>query len=179
MVNLMKKYVTFSEQETEKLAFDLAKNLNNNSIVVLTGNLGTGKTRFMRGLAEYFGIQNEVSSPTFIIVNEYTPKANTEKVDKIFHFDVYRLSGPLDFEDSVGTDYFNSGLCIIEWGEIIKDILPHSTIYITIEFEDGIALEFQGMLDSGLFVSGLIYEIEDEYRNSFIEQRLYHDRRVV
>ncbi len=132
----MKKYVTYSEQETEKLAFNFAKNLNNNSIIVLTGNLGTGKTRFMRGIAEYFGIQNEVSSPTFTIVNEYTPKANTQNVEKIFHFDVYRLSGAQDFEDSVGTDYFNSGLCILEWGEIIKDILPSSTIYITIESTD-------------------------------------------
>lgn len=129
----MKKYVTHSEQETEKLAFDIAKNLNNTSVVVLTGNLGTGKTRFMRGIAKYFGIQNEVSSPTFTIVNEYNPKHNSENVDKIFHFDVYRLSGAEDFEDSVGTDYFNSGLCILEWGEIIKNILPPSTIYITIE----------------------------------------------
>ena len=132
----MKKYITHSEKETEILAFDFAKNLNNNSIIVLTGNLGTGKTRFMRGIAEYFGIQNEVSSPTFTIVNEYTPKNNRQNVDKIFHFDVYRLSGAEDFEDSVGTDYFNSGLCILEWGEIIKDILPPSTIYITIESTD-------------------------------------------
>ena len=132
----MKKYVTHSEQETEKLAYDLAKNLNNDSIIVLTGNLGTGKTRFMRGIAEYFGIPNEVSSPTFTIVNEYTPKANNKNVDKIFHFDVYRLSDSLDFEDSIGTDYFNSGLCILEWGEIIKDILPPYTIYITIESTD-------------------------------------------
>ena len=136
MVNLMKKYKTHSEQETEKLGFELAKNLNNNSIIVLTGNLGTGKTRFMRGIAEYFGIQNEVASPTFTIVNEYTPRINNENVDKIFHFDVYRLNDSLDFEDSIGTDYFNSGLCIIEWGEIIKDILPPSTIYITIESTD-------------------------------------------
>ena len=132
----MKKYITHSEQETEKLGYDLAKKLNNNSIVVLTGNLGTGKTRLMRGIANYFGIENDVSSPTFTIVNEYIPKLNTDNVNKIFHFDVYRLSGPEDFEDSIGTDYFNSGLCIIEWGEIIEPILPPSTIYITIESTD-------------------------------------------
>jgi len=132
MVNLMKKYITYSEQETENLGYSLAKKLNNNSIIVLTGNLGTGKTRFMRGIAKYFGIENEVSSPTFTIVNEYTPKLNTT-IQKIFHFDVYRLNGPEDFEDSIGTDYFNNGLCIIEWGEIIEPILPSSTIYITIE----------------------------------------------
>ena len=129
----MKKYITHSEQETEKLGYDIAKKLNNNSILVLSGNLGTGKTRFMRGVATYFGIQNEVSSPTFTIVNEYIPKENMDKVNKIFHFDVYRLTGPEDFEDSIGTDYFNSGLCIIEWGEIIGGILPTSTIFINIE----------------------------------------------
>ena len=132
----MEKYISYSEHETEKLGFELAKTLNNNSIIVLTGDLGTGKTRFMRGIAEFFGIQNDVSSPTFTIVNEYTPKTNTENVNKIFHFDVYRLSGSEDFEDSIGTDYFSSGLCIIEWGEIIKSILPPSTIYITIESTD-------------------------------------------
>lgn len=133
MVNLMKKYITHSEIETEKLGYELAKKLNNNSIVVLSGNLGTGKTRIMRGIAKYFEIENEVSSPTFTIVNEYTPQANNKNVNKIFHFDVYRLSGPEDFEDSIGTDYFYNGLCIIEWGEIIESILPPSTIYITID----------------------------------------------
>ena len=129
----MKKYITYTEKETENLGYNIAKTLNNNSIIVLSGDLGTGKTRFMRGIAKYFGIENEVSSPTFTIVNEYTPKENSDDVKKIFHFDVYRLSGAEDFEDSIGMDYFNSGICIIEWGEIIKDILPPTTIYVTIE----------------------------------------------
>ena len=130
----MKKYITNSEYETETLAYNLAKNLKPNSIIVLSGNLGTGKTRFVRGIAKYFGIENEVSSPTFTIVNEYTTKKNTSQLSKIFHFDVYRLTDSEDFENSIGTDYFlDSGLCIIEWGEIIKDILPSHTIYITID----------------------------------------------
>ena len=132
----MKKYTTHSEKETENFAYDFAKTLNKNNVLVLSGNLGTGKTRFMRGIAQYFGIENDVSSPTFTIVNEYTPKINNENVSKIFHFDVYRLTDSEDFENSVGTDYFNLGLCIIEWGEIIKDILPSSTIYISIERND-------------------------------------------
>jgi len=129
----MKKYITHSENETEKLGYDLAKYLNNNSVIVLSGDLGTGKTRIMRGIAKYFGIENEVSSPTFTIVNEYAPKLNAKDINKIFHFDVYRLSGPEDFEDSIGTDYFNSGICIIEWGEIIEPLLPAYTLFITIE----------------------------------------------
>ena len=132
----MKIYKTYSEKETENLGYELAKNLNRNSILVLSGNLGTGKTRLMRGIAKYFGIENQVSSPTFTIVNEYTPVSNNSNIDKIFHFDVYRLTGAEDFEDSIGIDYFNLGLCIIEWGEIIKDILPSETIYITIESTD-------------------------------------------
>ena len=115
----MKIYKTYSEKETENLGYELAKNLNRNSILVLSGNLGTGKTRLMRGIAKYFGIENQVSSPTFTIVNEYTPVSNNSNIDKIFHFDVYRLTGAEDFEDSIGIDYFNLGLCIIEWGEII------------------------------------------------------------
>ena len=54
-------------------------------------------------------------------------------IETIYHFDVYRLQGPIDFIDSVGTEYFDNGLCIIEWGEIIKEILPLNTIYINIE----------------------------------------------
>ena len=132
----MKTYTTYNEKETENLGYTLAEQLTSSSIVVLTGDLGTGKTRLMRGIAKYFGIENEVCSPTFTIVNEYTPKKDTNNVNKIFHFDVYRLADSEDFENSIGTDYFNSGLCIIEWGEIIKDILPPSTIYITIESTD-------------------------------------------
>lgn len=132
----MKTYTTYNEQETENLGYTLAEQLTSSSIVVLTGDLGTGKTRLMRGIAKYFGIENEVCSPTFTIVNEYTAKKDINNVNKIFHFDVYRLTDSEDFENSIGTDYFNSGLCIIEWGEIIKDILPPSTIYITIESTD-------------------------------------------
>jgi len=129
----MEKYITYSEKETENFAYNFAKKLNKDSVMVLSGDLGTGKTRFMRGIARYFGIENDVSSPTFTIVNEYTPKINNDNVSKIFHFDVYRLTDSEDFENSVGTDYFHLGLCILEWGEIIKDILPQNTTYVTIE----------------------------------------------
>ena len=134
----MIKITTYSEKETENLAYDIAKKLSKDSIIVLSGNLGTGKTRFMRGIARYFGIENEVSSPTFTIVNEYTTKQHCEQTDKIFHFDTYRLMDSEDFENSVGTEYFANGLCVIEWGEIIKDILPPSTIYITISSTENI-----------------------------------------
>ena len=131
MVNKLKEYISKSELETEELAYEFAKSLDNNSIVVLNGDLGAGKTKFVYGLAKYFNISNLVCSPTFTIVNEY-PVQN-DKVSNIYHFDVYRLTGSDDFVDSIGTEYFEKGLCIIEWGDVIKEILPPNTIYVNIE----------------------------------------------
>lgn len=133
VVNLMKEYISKSELETEEIAYEFAKTLSDDSIIVLNGELGTGKTKFVYGLAKYFNICNLVCSPTFTIVNEY-PVASSKTVNKIFHFDVYRLTGPDDFIDSIGTEYFEKGLCIIEWGNIIEEILPNKTIYIDISY---------------------------------------------
>ena len=82
-------------------------------------NCGCGKTKFTEGILSYFGIQNDISSPTFTIVNEY----NTDKIS-IFHFDVYRLEDVDEFYAMGGEDYFERGICIIEWGEKIEEILP-------------------------------------------------------
>ena len=127
----MKEYISKSESETEEIAYEFAKSLNNNSVVVLDGDLGAGKTKFVYGLAKYFNISNLVCSPTFTIVNEY-PVSSSKNVNTIYHFDVYRLSGSDDFIDSIGTDYFEKGMCIIEWGKNIQDILPENTIYVHI-----------------------------------------------
>lgn len=127
----MKEYISKSQSETEEIAYEFAKSLNNNSVVVLDGDLGAGKTKFVYGLAKYFNISNLVCSPTFTIVNEY-PVSSSKNVNTIYHFDVYRLSGSDDFIDSIGTDYFEKGMCIIEWGKIIQDILPENTIYVHI-----------------------------------------------
>lgn len=127
----MKEYISKSESETEEIAYSLAKDLNDTDIIVLNGDLGAGKTKFVYGLAKFFKIEKLVCSPTFTIVNEY-PVAVSDNVSSIFHFDVYRLKDSSDFIDSVGTEYFEKGLCIIEWGEIIQDILPSKTIYINI-----------------------------------------------
>lgn len=123
------KFISNNESETLAFAEKFASILSNKDVVVFSGDLGAGKTKFIYGIATYFGIQNKVCSPTFTIVNEYDTNSS---INKIYHFDVYRLSDACDFEDSIGTDYFNSGLCLIEWGENIKEILPKRTIYVTI-----------------------------------------------
>ncbi len=92
------------------------------------GDLGSGKTKFTEGFLSFFGLEDEISSPTFNIVNEYI------KDDiNIYHFDVYRLSDISEFYEIGGEEYFEKGICIIEWGEIIQDALPKE--YIKINFE--------------------------------------------
>ena len=128
----MKEIITNTEQETKKLAYKIAKNINKeNCVIVLNGELGAGKTKFTEGFLKYFGLENEISSPTFTIVNEY----QNDKI-KIFHFDVYRLSDIDEFYAIGGEEYFSKGICIIEWGEIIKDILPDNHIEIIIEKDE-------------------------------------------
>ena len=126
----MKNYIynSKSENDTKKIAKVLASKLKKGDLIVLCGELGSGKTKFTEGFLSFFGLENEIPSPTFTIVNEY------KKNDiNIYHFDVYRIQDYMDFVDSIGTDYFSNGLCILEWGENIKDILPENTIYIKIE----------------------------------------------
>lgn len=92
-------------------------------------NYGSGKTKFVQGILEYFGLDNEISSPTFTIVNEHNSKDGIN----IYHFDVYRLEDEDEFEAIGGEEYFEKGICLIEWGELIKDLLPKNYIHITFE----------------------------------------------
>ena len=105
--------------------------MDKNAVIVLYGELGAGKTKFTEGFLSYFGLENEISSPTFTIVNEY----KNEKVT-IYHFDVYRLSDIDEFYAIGGEEYFSKGICIIEWGEIIEEILPEDYIKISIVKEE-------------------------------------------
>lgn len=120
-------FTSHNESETKDFAKKLASKLNIGDIIVLSGELGSGKTKFTEGFLSYFGLENEISSPTFTIVNEYKNSKAT-----IFHFDVYRLENIDEFYAIGGEEYFNSGICIIEWGEIIKDALPKDYIEITL-----------------------------------------------
>ncbi|MBQ2916930.1 MAG: tRNA (adenosine(37)-N6)-threonylcarbamoyltransferase complex ATPase subunit type 1 TsaE [Clostridia bacterium] len=123
----MLKFVSHNENETKKIASRLASKLNHGDIIVLSGDLGSGKTKFTEGFLSYWGLEDEISSPTFTIVNEHN-KDNTN----IYHFDVYRLEDLDEFYAIGGTEYFLNGICVIEWGELIEDILPQN--YIKISF---------------------------------------------
>ena len=129
----MKQYefISKNEADTKQLAKKLAAKLKPKDVVVLTGELGSGKTKFTEGFLSYFGLENEISSPTFTIVNEY------KKNDlNIYHFDVYRLSDSSEFYEIGGEEYFENGICLIEWGELIEDALPNDYIHITFKKDD-------------------------------------------
>lgn len=113
--------------KTLRLGKSLSKLLTKGDIVVLSGELGSGKTKFVEGFLQNYGLENEISSPTFNIVNEYSSSDTS-----IYHFDVYRLEDSDEFYAIGGEEYFEKGICLIEWGELISDVLPKDYIHITI-----------------------------------------------
>ena len=124
-------FTSHSSKETMDFASNLASKLKTGDVVVLSGELGAGKTKFTEGFLKHFGLDQEISSPTFNIVNEYI------KDDiKIYHFDVYRLEDVSEFYAIGGEEYFSSGICIIEWGELIEEALPDDCIRICFKKDD-------------------------------------------
>jgi tRNA threonylcarbamoyladenosine biosynthesis protein TsaE len=126
------KYISSSLEDTFLIAKDFAKKLKKNDVVSFYGNLGAGKTTFIKAIAETLNFNPlEVSSPTFIYLNTYESDIN------IFHFDVYRLKDSEGFLNMGFDEYFsNDGICLIEWADIIKDILPKKRYDITINHID-------------------------------------------
>lgn len=124
----MKNFESRSEAETIKIAEDFAKTLKSGDIVALSGDLGAGKTAFTKGVAKAFGISDEVTSPTFTIVNQYDGELT------LYHFDAYRLENVDAHECDWLDDYFFSdGVCLIEWAANIEAVLPKGYINVRIE----------------------------------------------
>lgn len=146
----MLKFISNSEAETKAIGFNLASKLKKGDIVVLSGDLGSGKTKFTEGFLSYFGLQDEISSPTFTIVNEYL------KNDvNIYHFDVYRLEDLDDFYAIGGMEYFENGICLIEWGELIEPILTDFIKINILKDDDNINkryinIDFKGDYDENI-----------------------------
>lgn len=122
-------YESTSAEMTAELGRRIGRALNPGDIICIDGNLGVGKTVFTQGVAEGLGITESVCSPTFTLVQEYY-----EGRIPLYHFDVYRISGPWDMDDLGYEDYFyGDGVCMIEWGSMIEELLPPETIFIKIE----------------------------------------------
>ena len=120
---------THDPEETFEVGRKIGMNAKPGQIYTLTGDLGVGKTVFTQGVAAGLGITEPVNSPTFTIIQEY------EDVRlPFYHFDVYRI-GDLEEMEEIGYDdyFFGQGICLIEWAELIEEILPEKRIEVTIE----------------------------------------------
>ena len=125
-------FIIDTEAGTRALGLSIADAAEPGDIIALIGDLGTGKTALTKYIAEGLGIKEEVISPTFTIVREYRSGRLP-----LFHFDVYRLSGPEEFIDAGAEDYLeDSGLSVIEWADIVADALPADALLINIEYAE-------------------------------------------
>ena len=118
-----------SSQMTFEFAKKIGENLKSGDVLCLDGDLGVGKTVFTKGVAAGLGIKDDVSSPTFTLIQEYYGGRLP-----LYHFDVYRIDGPWDMDDLGYEEYFyGEGICLVEWGNMIKELFPENTIYVRIE----------------------------------------------
>jgi tRNA threonylcarbamoyladenosine biosynthesis protein TsaE len=120
---------TNCEQETFELGYSIGKEAKPGEIYALLGDLGVGKTIFTKGIAAGLGVKEQVNSPTFTIVQIY----DSGKLP-FYHFDVYRI-GDLEEMDEIGyEDYFyGQGICLVEWANLIEELMPDETKWVTIE----------------------------------------------
>ena len=126
----MINFNSFSETDTLNFAEEFAKELHGGDVVAFKGGMGMGKTVFVRGCAQVLGIDCDVSSPTFSIVNDYGGKFN------VYHFDMYRVESWDSLYSTGFFDYLNeNSILFIEWSENIENVLPENTI--TVEFLRG------------------------------------------
>ncbi len=125
--------ISHSEKETEEAGLRLGASLRKGDVVSLTGSLGAGKTVLAKGIARALGIREAIVSPTFTLVQEY------EGSEKLYHLDLYRLSGEDEFESMGGEEFlYPDGITLIEWAEKIGSMLPESAFHVDIIIkEDG------------------------------------------
>ena len=122
------KFISKSEKDTYKIAKKFERALSGGEVVILNGDLGAGKTTFTKGLAKALGITENVTSPTFTLMNIYTSGRL-----KLYHFDMYRIEDESEAQE-LGLDefFYGNGVCMIEWAENIKNMLPKNLITINI-----------------------------------------------
>ena len=133
---------TNSPLETEEIGRKLGEKLKKGDVVSLRGSLGAGKTVMAKGIARSLSIDEAIVSPTFTLVQEY------EGREKLYHLDIYRLSGDDEFESMGGEEFlYPDGITLIEWSEKIDDMLPDDTIYITVTINDDLTrtIDIEGL----------------------------------
>jgi tRNA threonylcarbamoyladenosine biosynthesis protein TsaE len=128
-------------EHIREAAREFINQIGDRRVFAFYGKMGAGKTTFVKAICEELGVEDVITSPTFAIINEYSinVQRSTFNVQRIFHFDFYRIKKLEEVYDMGYEDYFYSGaLCFIEWPELIEEILPEDTVRVSIsEQEDG------------------------------------------
>lgn len=132
-------FISNSAEETQRIAFNFAQKLQEERIVALYGELGSGKTTFVQGLAKGLGIEKRITSPTFTIIHSYKLKSTSQnlKPNKFFHIDLYRTENISELRE-LGINELIDGknIIVIEWAEKMKELLPEKRIDIFFEYLD-------------------------------------------
>ena len=122
------KVITNNENETYNIGIKIGKQLKAGDILSLNGDLGAGKTYLTKGIAKGLGVEDYITSPTFTILNEYEGRI------PLYHFDVYRINDVEEMYEIGFEEYlYGNGVCVIEWGSIVEEILPKDAINIKIK----------------------------------------------
>lgn len=137
---------TNTPQETFCVGKKIGENARPGQIYTLTGDLGVGKTVFTQGVAAGLGITEPISSPTFTIIQEY----ETGRLP-LYHFDVYRI-GDIEEMEEIGYDdyFFGNGVCMIEWAELVEELIPENSIHVTIEKDLEKGFDYRRITITGL-----------------------------
>ena len=119
-----------NEKDTEQFGYELGRKVQPGTVIALVGDLGTGKTTLTKSIARGLGIDDVITSPTFNIVKEYRSGRLP-----LFHFDVYRI-GDIDEMFEIGYEeyFFGDGVCVVEWADIIEEIIPEDAVIIRISY---------------------------------------------
>ena len=130
-------YKSNSPEETAKIASELASSLKTGDVICLNGELGVGKTAFTKGLCAALGVKEDVTSPTYTIINRYDAPV------PVFHIDAYRIDDPDEMYEIGFEDCLSDGICVIEWSVMIEDILPGNRIEIEIKRDINVHDEYR------------------------------------
>ena len=125
---------TKSPEATQALGAEIAKRLKPGTVVALFGDLGSGKTCLAQGICKGIGVKDRVTSPTFIMINEYSGHLEGSEIP-IYHFDLYRLRDPIELYELGYEEYFyDDGICLIEWAERAEELLPEDALRVYLRY---------------------------------------------
>jgi len=155
--------ISNSEELTIKIGEELGKLLNPGTIIALRGELGSGKTVLVKGIARGLDVKEEPNSPTFVIMNAYEGRI------PLYHFDLYRISGKDELEGIGYEDFFfGDGVTVVEWADRVEDVFPENTIKIEIKILEKRGTEdFVSLNNENSNIRDINIEGEDKWLSSF------------